>query len=497
MKYQEADRLKKRSLLSLIAENKFEDGKSLGSSISSAVSDKLKAKVTRIKKRFDPLNIIAGLTGSGVIGRSIRTASGRAMGRTDDDIDYFGGYKRKKKKTAEALVVKTSPKSLTPIKTEDTIADSVSKLYTLMRESFDQKKEKDELKRDFAKQRQMESDRRHKELIKVIAGISIGKKSTEKKTDDGFNVLSFIKGLWDKIKTFVQPLIDGLDWVKGKIGWLWDKALEFVSWISKLSIWEDMLAGLSRFKVNFARAIVNCFDLLPDFILGALPMAALYEAAELSKSAPNGGNTKGQTKALDNVHEATGFKKQSSNLVPEQDKKDYSWYDGILDPEVALKEKRKKRIQSMIDEHSTTFTPSEAEDVKKAYNIKVPKEMIQEKPSASPVLKPTGAGGGRGTMGPTSAPAASPSAESVPAKASSTPVSAPSDTGSKLESAAKTSSEQTGNTESSDVNPVVLGGTTTTVNPGQSTSTSIGSPSVRNDDETLSNSISGMQRGHR
>ena len=103
MNYNEAARTRRTGLLSLIAEKKFQDGKSLGSSIGGAISDKFKAKAVGFKEKFDPLNMIRAVVGKGVIGKSLVTLAGRAMGKDEDDIRHFGGYGSRKRKLYESL----------------------------------------------------------------------------------------------------------------------------------------------------------------------------------------------------------------------------------------------------------------------------------------------------------------------------------------------------------------------------------------------------------
>jgi len=64
MDYRKAQQLKNKGLLSLIAEKKFEKGQGIGASVGGAISEKFKAKVTRTKERFDPLNILSTLVGT-------------------------------------------------------------------------------------------------------------------------------------------------------------------------------------------------------------------------------------------------------------------------------------------------------------------------------------------------------------------------------------------------------------------------------------------------
>ena len=149
MSYGEAARIRRRGLFSTIMEKKFEEGKGFGTSIRESISEKSRATAKGFKEKLDPLNLVKGLTGSGAIGRSIRTVAGRAMGRSDEDIGYFGGYERNKKSkkdgTAE-LISSGIPKPPGATATEDDSAASiVMKIYDLLKQQYDEKKTANQL----------------------------------------------------------------------------------------------------------------------------------------------------------------------------------------------------------------------------------------------------------------------------------------------------------------------------------------------------------------
>ena len=57
MSYRSAQVIGRRSLSDMITQNLSDPNKSTIGSFTGAISDKLKAKVTRFKERFDPMNI--------------------------------------------------------------------------------------------------------------------------------------------------------------------------------------------------------------------------------------------------------------------------------------------------------------------------------------------------------------------------------------------------------------------------------------------------------
>lgn len=87
MSYQAAQYYKNQGLINLIQQS-LVGGESFGQSVGGAVSDKFKAKMTRIKSKFDPLNLARMLTGKwGTI------LAGRLLGRSQQDIEYYSGVR--------------------------------------------------------------------------------------------------------------------------------------------------------------------------------------------------------------------------------------------------------------------------------------------------------------------------------------------------------------------------------------------------------------------
>lgn len=85
MDYQKAKDIRGKSLSSLITDN-IVSGGGIGSSISQALSDRSKARMTGIKETFDPLNIVKALTGGSRLAPALL---GRLTGRSPEAIKYF------------------------------------------------------------------------------------------------------------------------------------------------------------------------------------------------------------------------------------------------------------------------------------------------------------------------------------------------------------------------------------------------------------------------
>ena len=173
MEYKKASEIRRTGLLKLIAENKFEKGRGITASIGGAISDKFKAKATGIKESLDPLNLVRKMTGGGVIGKSIRTIAGRAMGRSEEDIEYFGGYanqrrKRKQKSRKDPLISSIGAGEISSVRVGDGAADILAKMYNFMQKSKEQEKLRYELDKAFRDEQLDEDERRHKKLIESI-----------------------------------------------------------------------------------------------------------------------------------------------------------------------------------------------------------------------------------------------------------------------------------------------------------------------------------------
>ncbi len=90
MDYRVASNIRGKSLSSLMTD-KITSGKGVGSALGGAISDKLKARATGVKEKFDPMNIAKFMTGGSRLAPAIL---GRITGRSQSDINYFAGNKK-------------------------------------------------------------------------------------------------------------------------------------------------------------------------------------------------------------------------------------------------------------------------------------------------------------------------------------------------------------------------------------------------------------------
>ena len=201
MDYRVASNIRGKSLSSLITD-RITSGGSVGSSIKGAISDKLKAKGTGIKEKFDPMNIARAMTGGGKLAPAIL---GRITGRSQADINYFAGDKRKKFSSY------TKMPSIGQAPSEGFDGGSAIEVLNKML-AFMQKNREIDLKRkqtsmSFEEERQSEEQRRHEKFLKVLKDFT-GVKTTavpEKESSGGL-----FDGLWDTIKAMISSAIENV-----------------------------------------------------------------------------------------------------------------------------------------------------------------------------------------------------------------------------------------------------------------------------------------------
>ena len=250
MDYQSAKEIRGRSLTSLIT-SRMMAGRGVGSAISKSVSLKMRAKVTGIKEKFDPMNIARFMTGGS---RFATAAVGRLTGRSTKDIEYFAGSKKKYSRMNRP--VKTSEKI------NATSIGTLSDMLTFFQLVDKRDSKRRELDRAFAEEKEMESERRHKNFLSVlknfINSVSTQTRAIPEKEEKKDGIMSgllpilssmfgafksLISTLSSLLTTFILPLIKSLissivssilSGVRFLISTLLKGVLQALSWISKL-----------------------------------------------------------------------------------------------------------------------------------------------------------------------------------------------------------------------------------------------------------------------
>jgi hypothetical protein len=213
--YQTARRLRGERLRDIFADQLIM-GEGYGAGIKNAVSLKLRAKLTGIKEKFDPLNIAKFLTFGSRLGPAIL---GKMTGRSRRDIEYFTGRAR-------------------PVSTRDTklgmagemgggggssvgLQVVLSDILTFLQKSHNDDmilREKENNLREGAK---LEDEKRHKKLLKALGAVPGKQTATPVKSKQGGlfdNFMEHFKKMLDDLKESLK-WVDGLKWATKVAGW--------------------------------------------------------------------------------------------------------------------------------------------------------------------------------------------------------------------------------------------------------------------------------------
>ena len=238
--YREARRTGSISLTNLIARNIAEGG-GFGS-VGQAISQKIKARGTRIKEAFDPLNIASMLVGRSKLGTAIL---GRMMGRGAEDIQYFA-RKGAGRDAAYDPFFARSPRSLQPVRQNEGMADIYAKLYALIKKQIEEENKRKQTEENFQEEREIEDDRRHKEMLVAIRGKGKGKATPVGKKEGG-GLFDLIKGMFSGLTGFLNNLKEGLVWMFGAM-----KPIITMLGKGLLAIFEAMIAAGKSFLTFLA-----------------------------------------------------------------------------------------------------------------------------------------------------------------------------------------------------------------------------------------------------
>jgi predicted hydrocarbon binding protein len=212
MSYQGASNIRGQKLSDMLYGNLVSGDQSIGGSIRSAVSDKMRASAMGIKEKFDPLNI-ARMFG----GRFGTALAGRAMGRSKEDISYFANRGKKGLGVKESpaddkndpLYTKVAEGEQRKSKKGDSISDVMGRIYNLIKHDSEEAKTQLELEHDKRDKHESIREKWHKELIKAIMSGAGGTAQPEKKDKDkGF--FGMLQDIFGKVMGVVDGIIDSL-----------------------------------------------------------------------------------------------------------------------------------------------------------------------------------------------------------------------------------------------------------------------------------------------
>jgi hypothetical protein len=181
LNYQQARRIRGETIGSLFADQLIA-GKGYKEGFKNVLTLKSKATAKGIKEKFDVLNIAKTLTGGSRLGPAI---AGKIFGRSKKDIEYFAGRAMpifdkitklsqleavEEEKDGEKGTKSTRGKkdNLTGVKTV------LNKILTFLNKSFDREIQLREKENNFKETYKLQDEKRHNQLLKVLAGISGG-----------------------------------------------------------------------------------------------------------------------------------------------------------------------------------------------------------------------------------------------------------------------------------------------------------------------------------
>ena len=275
MDYRKAQGLKNKGLWSLIAEKKFEEGKSIRSSVGGAISDKFKAKMTRTKEKFDPLNILSSIVGKkNIFGKSITTAAGRAFGRSEADIGYFGGYRRKGGNRKDPRRTTIGPGPIKALRIGDSTADILAKTYNFMEKTHKAEMKRYELEKTFREEQMQEDERRHNKLIEQLTNTKAVPKSEPKKDED-------------KEPSFIDKMLDGM---KSALGFILSPIKKILGFFG--SVLSGVVKGIESLALKFTEILgktaletfTSIFPFIEKYVVGSLGFMMKYIFKSLIKT---------------------------------------------------------------------------------------------------------------------------------------------------------------------------------------------------------------------
>lgn len=340
MDYQQARQIRNMpSLSDLIRREAVYGKRGAFGSIKEALKQKLnvkrrtQAKLLGIKEKFDPMNwakIMFGKTGAALYGR--------AMGRSEADMQYFAG--RARPIGGRSYQIGETPKyrGYEPVGSSiagrgdggKKLLPTLNKMYDFLKKTHENEIRQRELTANKREENDAEDARRHRELIKTIKAIKVGVTVQEvKEQKEG-------GGLFDFLKDMVQSLID--------------KTMKTFQWIFDM---KDTLMQIFKVGGNLLKFLgSNLFRLFManPILLGMLTLGAL--AAYIIKSA----SAEANQAAAEGLARAGDVSTEGAAIMATQEPTDEN-----------LVYKRKVRILADRPSNKKSFNPFRDSDLQKEY----------------------------------------------------------------------------------------------------------------------------------
>lgn len=207
MEYAQARNIRGSKLSNLITD-KIVSGSSVTGAVRGAISEKIRAKATGIKEKFDPLNIAKFVTGGSRLAPAIL---GRLTGRSDKDIRYFAGSKTSLK--SRSTKIDRMPER--PAGSSE-VAENLSKIYNLLARSRENDMRMRAIERSFMEEKRNEDERRHQEFMRALSDFTGAKPKavliSPKTEGEGLglfdSLVKMISDLQNRITKLVNDITD-------------------------------------------------------------------------------------------------------------------------------------------------------------------------------------------------------------------------------------------------------------------------------------------------
>ncbi len=176
--YQRARRIRNTGFADLLSDQLAGDA-TIGGALKKTISLRTQAKIKGIKEKFDPLNIAKFLTGGSSLGPALL---GKLTGRSQRDIQYFSGRMRPIRERGTATRIGREPRT----GMSEGVNEMLRKIYYLMQITRESDLERSDKELNFAEEKKLEDEKRHKELLKVLSKLAKGNATvTEEKSNRG------------------------------------------------------------------------------------------------------------------------------------------------------------------------------------------------------------------------------------------------------------------------------------------------------------------------
>jgi len=187
--------------------DKILSGKGVGSALGGAISDKLKAKATGVKEKFDPMNIAKFMTGGSRLGPAIM---GRLTGRSQADINYFSGDKKRKNSYTQVPTSMATPGE----GLGGSAVEVLNKMLAFMMKTREQDLKKKETAKQFIEEQKVEEQRRQDQFLKLLKEYTSLGTTTLVKADEGNNIMETVKKMLDALAQKFQRMLDSINFLK-------------------------------------------------------------------------------------------------------------------------------------------------------------------------------------------------------------------------------------------------------------------------------------------